>query len=520
MRAEELFYALGEIDDRHLKDVMIPVSAKKPIVWIRRVSVAACAVLMATVMVIGVYVSAVSTRQTPSTTDHPSVLIDDTSVLSTLVPITSKATDAESVYPTENVLYENDSSDDERQTTYYTYEELCELSSVIVKARVLGQYYDPNEIVASSDPAQTYRQLYAKVRVEYVYKFTREIVGEEILYIKDNGYGIIGEDHTVQSARTIGGGPLMETGNTVLLFLNLLESNDEADVFELAVPAISKFYYDADELYHSSALYQPKGSTNRSAHMLHNYRPRDMAEILSACGIRQMLTISLVPFGADEETDAGLVYPTANTCYPNNASLTEWSLTTYYTFGDLMNGADEVLTVRVLGQYRDPASGDIYAKVQVKISNLKPSSTLNDGDILYIKDNGSGMFDENGVLVSAMTAGGGPLMEKGNEVLVFLKESESTADYPVYELLVNAVSKFYFDEDGRYHASGLYQCAGSGNMYPEMLADYEPKTLIELKAELGQEYDFGTGIMFGNTADYPDGPCGTGIFVPHDNDPC
>ncbi len=502
MNAQDLFLALGEIDEAHLAGIDTVKKSVKAPVWQRVGAVAAC-VAVAALMVAGLYVGVLSSQNTPPTTDEPSASFEDQSVLSGLVSITEESDVDTVVYPTSNELYDDVELREEETSTLYTYETLCAQSSVILQAQVLGQYYDPYDTLTLSDTAQAGHRLYAKVRVEYVYKFSREIVGDDILYIKDNGYGSIGEDGSLQAAETIGGGPLMETGNRVLLFLNLSESNDTGDVYDLSVPAVSKFYYDADELYHSSALYQPQDTDDHTVCRLSNDRPRSLTDILIACGLREKQTISLIPFGEDEGFVDAVVYPTSNPCYHNSASLMDWSHTTFYTYKELMHGADEVLVVNVLGQYRKKDSWDLYAKVQVEISGLKPSVAINDGDILYIKDNGWGMFDGDGELVEAQTEGGGPLMEKGNRLLVFLKESEECADLPVYELVVGAVSKFYYDEDGCYHASGLYQSEGSGNAHPAMLADYTPKTLMELQAELGKDDDFGLGITFAPTKNQP-----------------
>ena len=123
-----------------------------------------------------------------------------------------------------------------------------------------------------------------------------------------------------------------------------------------------------------------------------------------------------------------------------------------------------------------------FAQVQVR-DVLK--GDLHKNDVLYENENGRGTQDTNGdIWGTAKTTDGGPMMEKGNRVVLFLVDSDLTTDSgkPLYEMASPLFGKFFLDSDGKYHASISYN--ENYAEYSERdicLNDNGPKTLREFK---------------------------------------
>lgn len=170
------------------------------------------------------------------------------------------------------------------------------------------------------------------------------------------------------------------------------------------------------------------------------------------------------------------------------------------SFAELAAGADLIVVADVREALHTPMESGAaicYARVDIR-EVLKGAVRV--GETIGVHDNAVGYtyyMDENGEIretdevVGAESFCGGPLMAKGNRVLLFLKRNDDNAwsKNAPYEIVPAESGKFYFDSDGKYHNSMLYCAEYSQQMYEfgSRLADIEPKTVDEIKALIGGE---------------------------------
>lgn len=217
MNAEDLFYAIGNMDDRYIDDRSvgeIPKVKRLPL-WSKLVAACACV----TVLVLSV------------------------------VSIWEQGQMAEIVYPTENAPTKYMQSEDSIYPARYSfnYADLALFADTVLVAEVTDTF-----LTLSVTQDDEYRS-YANVKVAEVLKGT---VGKDAtICVQDTAYIEIGKEDVY----SVAGGPLMETGNRVLLFLSAptVEGNTANDMvyYTQAVPWIGVFFYDRDGCYHVASDY-------------------------------------------------------------------------------------------------------------------------------------------------------------------------------------------------------------------------------------------------------------------------
>lgn len=153
--------------------------------------------------------------------------------------------------------------------------------------------------------------------------------------------------------------------------------------------------------------------------------------------------------------------------------------TSYIGYEDLAARSQAIVCADVLQTYREEMA--VYARICVR-ETLK--GEMQAGDTLLVTDTAGGHTDAQGqYAVKALY--GDPLLEKGKRVLLFLyryPEPVVTANGQVTWSVFGSVGKLFYDTDGKYHWSMLYN-----ENYPDkytptmMLWDSEPKTLAELR---------------------------------------
>lgn len=193
------------------------------------------------------------------------------------------------------------------------------------------------------------------------------------------------------------------------------------------------------------------------------------------------------------QTAAPIVYPTENEPCNNASAMACWVYTPPFTLKALADKTTHIVLADVIEEHREPYENYTAYFVTLKIHAVfKGSLTVGD-EILYA-DNGVIMHYETGH--KGRTHCGGPLLEKGNRVVLFMTDKDNTR-FPtpvggeaVYRYSDASISKFFLDADGKYHASGTYshayQTYGWTDM-PHDLTDYTPKTLDEMILLIGEE---------------------------------
>ena len=222
---------------------------------------------------------------------------------------------------------------------------------------------------------------------------------------------------------------------------------------------------------------RPIVEINRTQHL----RPLRTVVAVAAC-----ITL-LVLIGASiwrHNQSFEIVYPSQN----GNANYMEqnasWYETVYYDYAELAKTAQVIVVADVLGVVLEQASGYdetvfcSFARVSV-CEVLK--GDIASKDIIYVCDNGFSCVDPTMVL----TYSGGPLMEKGNRVMLFLRYEEGNEmenGKKFYTFLSPFLGPFFYDEDSQYHEVLCYSDVGTErDLFPVKLTDYEPKTLEEIK---------------------------------------
>lgn len=156
--------------------------------------------------------------------------------------------DAAVRYPTDNEIICNELTICYASPEYYSYAELAEKAAIIIEADVL-------ELVRVD--AQTHTDCYARVKVREVLK--GDVRKREVLCVEQGGFIYHGG-----TGGTADGGPLMEEGNRVVLFLNDTAEIPSMEDFKETTPdgdilyfqsTLGLFFLDSDGKYHASKTY-------------------------------------------------------------------------------------------------------------------------------------------------------------------------------------------------------------------------------------------------------------------------
>ncbi len=180
-----------------------------------------------------------------------------------------------------------------------------------------------------------------------------------------------------------------------------------------------------------------------------------------------------------------IVYPDQNTSYTAYVESESIGHIEYYTYKEMAQRADLIICADVIdnactastsGTIKDHYT--IYAKLNVN-NVLKGSADKQ--SVVYVNDHAIGYYGTDGECASYGSVG--PLLEKGNRVVLFLKEykkpivTEDGVEITHY-ISLGAEGKFFYDRDGKYHCTALY--ADKDYISQSMMADYIPKTLNEI----------------------------------------
>lgn len=188
-----------------------------------------------------------------------------------------------------------------------------------------------------------------------------------------------------------------------------------------------------------------------------------------------------------------LVYGSANTVYIHKDESTQVGHGMGYSISEMAARADVIVEAEVIqNDYTDksryPEKNFVfYAQLSVR-DVLK--GNVKQGDVLYVEDAAEGYFSMESPNVLHSISCDGPLLEKGNRVVVFLIQYESgrneiTKDNKEirYYTALGEEGRFFFDSDGKYHNGPTYidQWETLCLSQAVYLKDYEPKTLEEIK---------------------------------------
>ncbi len=191
---------------------------------------------------------------------------------------------------------------------------------------------------------------------------------------------------------------------------------------------------------------------------------------------------------AKQITSDDIVYPSDNAPASVKEGAVCWNLASYLTYADLADKSKVVVVADVLDTFtaadrHSPEKLISYATVRVA-EVIK--GDVKKGDSILVQDNGYICVDDVGAATAVYSNSGGPLMEKGNRVLLFLNVPTSAlASHPTleedsyYVVTQWSIGVFFYDADGRYHAAARY--ANHIALRGWMLYDYEPKTLRKIK---------------------------------------
>lgn len=199
--------------------------------------------------------------------------------------------------------------------------------------------------------------------------------------------------------------------------------------------------------------------------------------------------VTTITSAYNNDISYSIVYPSENqpcSIIMYSSGPDEYSKQTVYDYAELAQNADIIVVADVVGAYKEAENKTtfrLYAEVSV-IETLKGNAT--NGDRLYVHENGYGRCDEDGKNLRIYTSCGGPLLEKGNRVLLFLSRETltfKTSDgIELWDFVAYEVGKFFYDSDGKYHDSSLYaETVQTDTFRPYILEDYTPKTLGEIK---------------------------------------
>ncbi len=207
-----------------------------------------------------------------------------------------------------------------------------------------------------------------------------------------------------------------------------------------------------------------------------------------ACMVMAVLLLLTVCGCAFVEGD--IVYPNQNIPCILRDSTDSISQVAYYDYQELSAVSDIVVVADVVEnqcEYYQSNCFRLYAKIAV---NDALKGTVEKGETLFVGENGYAYRNEAGERGDTYTSCGGPLLEKGNRVLLFLVEPEvqegsyfTTANGEgLWTFYAMPIGKFFYDKDGKYHASATYAKDYTDTYCNySMLTDYTPKTLNEIK---------------------------------------
>ncbi len=209
-----------------------------------------------------------------------------------------------------------------------------------------------------------------------------------------------------------------------------------------------------------------------------------------ACLTMAVLLLSLS--GCAEKEDA-VVYPEID----EKTTLIEGDNRHKLSFYDMAQEASVIVCADVTEAITVPVESGwkIACSARVEIKEVLKGG-LPIGESICVEENGVAyayLVDENrqpypsetNDITRRATLCGGPMMVKGNRVLLFLTgegDNLGSEENPYY-ITPGSSGKFYLDRDGKYHNSMLYYKEYDENIHKfySQLADIEPKTLDEIK---------------------------------------
>ncbi len=235
MRSEDLFHAIGNMDDRYIDDRLVVEiqKVKRLPLWSKLVAACACV----TVLVLSV------------------------------MSIWKQGETTKIVYPSENSLVSGEHSNADMYVGpyYLNYADLALFADTVVVVDVVDTFQ------GIWTKEEDVRLPYANVKVREVLK--GNVRRGKTICVQDAAHI---EEGKVYS---FAGAPLIETGNRVLLFLSApVEDRDTVNgtaYYRQALPWIGAFFYDRDECYHAAAEY---GGGNHSVRFTQT-SPKSLQEI-------------------------------------------------------------------------------------------------------------------------------------------------------------------------------------------------------------------------------------------------
>lgn len=202
-----------------------------------------------------------------------------------------------------------------------------------------------------------------------------------------------------------------------------------------------------------------------------------------------LVLIALVGVNVFREgaSPADIVYPSANLKAIYMEHYEMFDGIHYYSYAELAENAEAIIVADVKDVLLEHAEEydenvfNCFANVSI-CEVIKGDFSV--GDSIYVIDNGLVSQDASENTI-ALTYSGGPLMEKGNRVLLFIKPHKTNTlqtGEKFYTFLSVFLGAFFLDEDGKYHEVSCYaEREPETVLNPTKLEDYEPKTLEKIK---------------------------------------
>ncbi len=180
-----------------------------------------------------------------------------------------------------------------------------------------------------------------------------------------------------------------------------------------------------------------------------------------------------------------IVYPDENAvCVQSKDIPLSVAFKESFTYAELAEASEFVIVADVTAIEKTGENKAFRRMATVKIVEAL-KGTCRAGDTLCVLDN---VFWRDGC-----TSDGGPMLECGNRVLLFLSSAHLMRDGEMiniytYTRVMPSLGKFFYDRDGRYHESRTYAEEFTQDsremMWDRFFDDYEPKTLEEIKSLL------------------------------------
>lgn len=132
-------------------------------------------------------------------------------------------------------------------------------------------------------------------------------------------------------------------------------------------------------------------------------------------------------------------------------------------------------------EHRVNGDGDPY---DVRIAAVSVRSVIkgdvHEGDTLYVRSRAFGYYTDHGVYRETLALDAGPLLEKGNRVLLFLYKGlyvfTTTDGNELYEIAGDGLARFFYDEDGLYHAAATYENGFLESLSADAAQSYRPRS--------------------------------------------